>query len=308
MEPLQLTKPWTEFKKELQAFMEEGKSLKDMPAQTQQDIAAMENAIDAWDQQVKLWLESSFNASRNRYMIAYHNAGANNFNIPNQNLTRDRQLFLLGGRIQTRTDTLFMLERVLSVSDAVISPETVNLMERAGFTIKQKQEFILRTLYTLYDDFYYPLPDILSGCGIVMKRSSESAEIATMLEDLGYVDQINGAGAAVQIRLTAAGAQMLEESAQPITESYDDIRYSYEEMSAKLDEITEELKKSNLGHEILFDELQDLKKLYLKLNKKNWGQLLKGKLVDVAIGKLVDNSTLALVYEAITHHKFNLLS
>lgn len=57
----------------------------------------------------------------------------------------------------------------------------------------------------------------------------------------------------------------------------------------------------------------------IKLNKP-WGTFkaeldhfvgqgsLLSQLPNVAIGKLVDNSTLALIYEAITHHKFNLLS
>jgi hypothetical protein len=200
-----------------------------------------------------------------------------------------------------------MFERILSVSDAIINPETFNLEERATMTIKQKREFILKKLYDLYDDLYYPLDDILKGNSIEMKRTSEAGEIATMLENSGYVDQIGGMGSSVRIRLTAEGAQMVEETLAPTVENYDDIRYSYAEMSAKIDEIREELKKSDLGHEILYNELQELKELYLTLNKKSWGQLLKGKLFDIALGKLVDNATIALVYEAITDHKLKLL-
>lgn len=308
MEHLQLVKPWAEFKTELESFSEEGKSLKNMPAISAEDIEAMERAIADWDQQIRLWLESSFNMPRNKFLIGYHNAGANNFNIPGQSFAKDQQIFLLKGKIQTRTDALFMFERILSVSDAVIAPGTIDLSARANLTIKQKQEFILQKLYALYDDLYYPLLDILEGNGIIMRRKGEAAEIAEMLENLGYVDQIAHIGSSVQIRLTTTGAQMMEESVSPATENYDDIRYSYAEMSAKIDQVNEELKKSNLGHEILYNELQELKELYVTLNKKSWGQLLKGKLFDVALGKLVDNATIAFVYEAITDHKLKLLS
>jgi len=308
MNQLQLTKPWAEFKVELDVLINDGKALRNMPTDTAEAVNEMEVAIDVWDEHVKQWLQNSFNISRNTYLIAFHNAGANNFNIPNQNMSRDQQLVLLKGRIQTRMDTLFFLGRILSVSDAVVRPETVNFEERSNMTIKQKKEFILNKLYELYDDLRYPLVDILQGNAVVLKRSGEAGEIATMLEDAGYIDQTAYLGGAVNVRLTAEGAQLIEERLEAVTENYNDIPSTYAEMAAKIEEVKEELRRTNMGHEILYNELQELKELYVTLNKKSWGQLLKGKLFDVALGKLVDNATIAFVYEAITDHKLKLLS
>ncbi|MNR30924.1 hypothetical protein D3C85_1484020 [compost metagenome] len=59
---------------------------------------------------------------------------------------------------------------------------------------------------------------------------------------------------------------------------------------------------------MLFDEMQDMKQLYTKLNKKDFGQLVKGKLIDLVIGKMVENDTISYVYESLTHHKLQLPS
>ena len=308
MNQLLLNKPWAQFKIELEAFVIQGKALKDLSVATMDQVIAMEEEITAWDKRVMQWLENSFNMPKNSYVVGFYTTDANNFNIPNQQLGKDQLLFQLKGRIQIKTDTLWLYERILNISDAVVRSESFNKDERANMTIKQKREFILKKLFDLNDGRYYPLHEILKGNAVVMKHDGEAGEIANMLENSGLIDQVAGAGGYLQVKITAEGAQALEESMAPVTENYDDIRYSYAEISSKMDEIKEELQRSDLGHEILYNELQELKELYTTLNKKNWGQLLKGKLMDIAIGKLVDNSTLALVYEAITHHKFNLLS
>ncbi|MDB4925526.1 MAG: hypothetical protein JWR23_1582 [Mucilaginibacter sp.] len=52
--------------------------------------------------------------------------------------------------------------------------------------------------------------------------------------------------------------------------------------------------------------MQELKDLYNKLSHKNWGQLLKGKLIDIAISKAVDMKTLEFVYKELTDHVLKL--
>ena len=77
-------------------------------------------------------------------------------------------------------------------------------------------------------------------------------------------------------------------------------------MDERVDEILENLKKLGYGQEIIFDEIQELKELYGKLNKKNWGQVVKGKLVDLALAKLVENDTISYIYEKLTNHTLRL--
>jgi len=146
----------------------------------------------------------------------------------------------------------------------------------------------------------------LEGNGIKLRSSNESRELAGILHDDEYIDTLGGLGAEVMARITSKGAMYVEEMGIPHKESYEDIAYDEMEMRDRVDEVLERLNTMGLGQEILFNELQELKEMYGKLNKKNWGQLLKGKLVDLALGKVVENDTIKFVYEQLTGHELKL--
>lgn len=59
------------------------------------------------------------------------------------------------------------------------------------------------------------------------------------------------------------------------------------------------------GQEILFNELEELKSLYPKLNKKNWSQILKGKLLDMAVEKIIDMSVVKLISDDFLDKDFS---
>lgn len=69
-----------------------------------------------------------------------------------------------------------------------------------------------------------------------------------------------------------------------------------DELSSKLDKVLEGLKRNEMGSEIIFNELEELREQITNLNKKNWTQLLKGKLVD-----LVATKSLGFTFEAAKH-------
>jgi len=73
-------------------------------------------------------------------------------------------------------------------------------------------------------------------------------------------------------------------------------RFSEDElemMRAKLDELANKLAKLELGQQItyddLMDELKEMKDLLYVLTKKNWKQLLKGKLLDAGFGVFAED-------------------
>lgn len=66
----------------------------------------------------------------------------------------------------------------------------------------------------------------------------------------------------------------------------------------KLNEILEKLNRQDLGQEILFEEIESLKN-HFGLGKKTWFQLLKGKLVDVAIEKGIEITIVQQIYNAL---------
>jgi hypothetical protein len=79
----------------------------------------------------------------------------------------------------------------------------------------------------------------------------------------------------------------------------------YVSVCGKLDELLARFEGSEKAREALGNELKELKDLYFKVNKKNWKQAVKGKLLDLALAKLIENDTLSLLYHAITneyHH------
>jgi hypothetical protein len=78
--------------------------------------------------------------------------------------------------------------------------------------------------------------------------------------------------------------EVLEESKTDNLDNYFS-KKEVKETEDKIDKIIEELVKLSLGQEVIYEELQDLKEQLKVLNKKNWLQLLKGKLVDIGIAE-----------------------
>ena len=74
-----------------------------------------------------------------------------------------------------------------------------------------------------------------------------------------------------------------------------------------IDNIIEHLIKLGYGQEIIFNEINELRELQHKLSKKSWSQLLKGKLLDLALDKLMSTETATSVYEYLTNNSFKLL-
>lgn len=70
-------------------------------------------------------------------------------------------------------------------------------------------------------------------------------------------------------------------------------------INSKLDEI---LLKQELGNEIIFNEIDELKELILFLNKKNWGQIVKGKLGDLVLGGLLSSENATSIFKYVSEN------
>jgi hypothetical protein len=66
----------------------------------------------------------------------------------------------------------------------------------------------------------------------------------------------------------------------------------------KLNSIIENLKRQELGQEVLYEEIESMKN-HFGLGKKTWFQLLKGKLVDVAIEKGIEVVIVKQIFDAL---------
>lgn len=67
------------------------------------------------------------------------------------------------------------------------------------------------------------------------------------------------------------------------------------------------LTKLGYGQEIVFDEINELRSLYTKLSKRSWSQLLKGKLVDLAVDKALSIEVVKSIYEHLTDSGMKLI-
>ncbi|GGW75733.1 hypothetical protein DFQ11_1302 [Winogradskyella epiphytica] len=99
-----------------------------------------------------------------------------------------------------------------------------------------------------------------------------------------------------------------------IDQEIDDINqfYSYEPKSQdefsveeesklhnKLNDILDKLEKQGFGQQIIFEEIEDLKN-HFNLGKKNWFQLLKGKVVDLTLKKVLDKTIVQEIYNQLS--------
>lgn len=303
---MKLIKTWTDFTTELEYFVKQGTEIhsNEREVLTEQDFLQKKNEIEEWTIRCRDFLKESIEEDNSKFAESFYSVGRNGYQIPGQKkdwkqLNKENFAVLL-----ERVNNLKYFKRILSVSDAIIKPDIVELIDRNNYTTEQTLELILQKLFDLYDTSYHSIPRILEGNGIKLGRPHEDRELGRILEDYGYVKLMNTRDTLAH--LTINGKMYIEEKRKTYKESYDDLNNSQDNINDKVDEIIEKLKKLGYGQEIIFDEIQELKELYGKLNKKNWGQVVKGKLVDLALAKLVENDTISYIYEKLTNHTLRL--
>lgn len=67
----------------------------------------------------------------------------------------------------------------------------------------------------------------------------------------------------------------------------------------KLNDILNKLEQQGFGQQIIFDEIEDLKN-HFNLGKKNWFQLLKGKVIDLTLKKVLNKTIVQEIYNQLS--------
>ncbi len=185
----------------------------------------------------------------------------------------------------------------LSVTESLFNTENKTVIE----TVTDKNDFILTKLNSLFGDETYSIEQIFNFNGIKY-RDGEGREIAEDLHRRGYVALKDRYGKQDYVKISVKGAAYIERKNKQRGSAKEK-----SELDKKLDNIIEHLTKLGYGQEIIFNEIDELRQLQYKLSKKSWSQLLKGKLVDLALDKLIDNETISAIYEYLTSSNFRLL-
>lgn len=203
--------------------------------------------------------------------------------------------------IQRKKSFLIFNRQLLSISDAIIKENNIETSKRAQYSSEEILDLIIYKLYDLYDDNSYPLSKILTGNGIVLKRNYEHMEYANILEQNGYINS-NQYGGESYVQLSVQGKLYVEEKRKAYLEDYNSINNNAKDISDKVDEIITTLRDMGLGQEILFNEIEELKELYTTLNKKNWAQVVKGKIVDLSLSQIINVDVAKHIYEELTNN------
>lgn len=301
-----LTTPFDTFKSDLEKLISEAGQLHKTTVNTEDELTALKAATKDWTDRSLAVLQNSFNEPDNSYATDFRYANPSFYHISGTKKTLKQLVDKQKETIATKQKSLWDNLRILTVSDAIVAPDKIDKTQRERYTVDEKLSLLLDKLYELYDDYYYPVREILEGNAIKLKRYDDDRELAGMLENRGFVKLLGGMGQGINAQLSAEGAMYVENNRRPIKENYEDIRQTPEELENKINEIIERLTVLGYGQEIIFDELQELKDLYTKLSKKTWGQVLKGKLIDLSLGKVVENDTIKYIYETLTDHQLQL--
>ncbi|WP_281335956.1 hypothetical protein [Flavobacterium eburneipallidum] len=185
----------------------------------------------------------------------------------------------------------------LSITETLFDSNSLAKIE----TISDKNDFILSKLNILFGDEMYSIDQILEFNNIKY-RDKESREIAEDLHRRGYVILKSRYGESDKVKISVKGASYIERK-----EKRNKNNKTKSELDKKLDNIIDHLTKLGHGQEIIFNEIDELRELQYNLPKKSWAQLLKGKLIDLALSKVISTETASSVYEYLVNSNFQLL-
>lgn len=200
-------------------------------------------------------------------------------------------------RIDKFNRSLKLAIAYLSIIDSLIDINIESQIE----SISEKNDYVLTKLNKLFGDEHYSISMLLS-LNNVKQRDDEGREIAEDLHRRGYVILSNRYGSSDNVKISIKGASYIERKNRQKSS-----KLSSSQLDKKIDNIIEHLNKLGYGQEIIFNEIEELRDLQHKLSRKSWTQLLKGKLIDLALDKLISIETVTSVYEYLTNNHLRLL-
>ena len=293
---IELKITWEDFTSEIELLHERGMGISRITSSDEELIKGFtdwrESAISFF---VKVYGEN------HRLTREFKLLNNNKFILPNKQRQRPEKIKLKELKQDLNNDLrhLEFIKKILSVSDLVVNPLKVDLKVRKEYSSEDILDLILKKLYDLYDDNIYPILPILIGNGIELKRNREEFEYVKILENEGYVFS-NNISRQADAQLTLAGKLYVEEKLKNITPDYLSIAEDEKTINSKIDELILKLEKLGYGQQIIFDEIEELRDLYSKLDNKNWGQLLKGKIIDLGLSQIINIDVMKLIYKHVT--------
>lgn len=266
---------------------------------------ALENAKKekrSWVIETGNMLKEAFVDSENEMVDEFRNSAAHSggYIIPNAQRSVSKEIEDFKSSIKAYIDGLHSFLEDAELSDIMSDPNSVVIEQRKRFTVEEKEFFLLNKLSKKNNGNFFDIKRILESNGVEFNHYDEPLELINDLENAGMIESMKRFDGAYA-KITIQGLKYLEQNRSKLKEGENKVSEAeYEAMSSKIDEMIEALKKAGVEREILFDEMQELKELYTKLNKKNWKQIVLGKLADMALGKIIEPDTMSSIYHRLT--------
>lgn len=171
--------------------------------------------------------------------------------------------------------------------------------------IKEKKIYILNFLYKRKEDGKnHNIIEILKTIDV---SEVVSYEIGRSLIEEGYARGIQNKSG-IFLRLSLKGIEFIEEINNAKNVSFFSEKEKTE-IEKRLDDFKNQLIRLEKAQEITYDDITDeineLKKLLTVLNKKNWKEVLKGKLIDIGLGSLSEEVISVIVNTFKDQHLLN---
>lgn len=290
---------WGEFVKQIDSLYKDGDALFNSTPRGKEEEEKFVEEYNLWREKIIEFFNKSFDEN-NDYSREFKYVNNNKFQFQGQQ--NNCQINLREIKQDLKNDIAYIEynKNLLKVSDLITKPSQIDLTIREKYESQDIFELILEKLYDLYDDNVYPILPILEGNGIKLKKKREEFDYLKLLEENGYV-QSNNIGRLADAQLTIRGKLYIEEKRKRTEPNYKSISDDKETIELKFDELFKKLEKLGFGQQIIFDELNELRGLYSTLNKKNWGELLKGKIIDLGISQVITVDMMKLIYGHITN-------
>jgi hypothetical protein len=320
MEDYRLSIPFDQFEKALLNQIELGRNILKYHVGSENELKSWVKDINTWgrttDKKIKTLFISVDNEIASMFYYSESKIEFNRwdrFEETNMTLTvRDiyRETY---SYLEEKIRSLCDIIKYSPASDLIKYPDT-DILNRINMKVEEKKDLILSKLYQLNTGEYHNFKLLLSINGVALKYKEEQHELALNLKKGKYIDLKNEYSDDIKVRITIDGVSYIEkkEKIKPRKNNLKKSKDDYKSICDKIDDVISRLGKMELkndvGQEILFTEIEELKGLYLKLNKKNWKQMVLGKLADLSIDKVVENETVKFIYERLTGDELKLLS
>lgn len=172
-------------------------------------------------------------------------------------------------------------------------------------SVEEKILFTLNKLYSLYNSNDYYSISLIFDLNEINYRDGEPNEIADNLRKRGYGIMGSIYSDSDLIKISVKGAAYIERKNKVSKKQYKEKKKI--DINDRIDSVMIQLEKLGYGQEIIFNELEELRGLSEKLSKKSWGQLIKSKVVDLAMSEIINKETASFIYESLVDEKLNLL-